>query len=117
MTWFCPFNVLAGGCMIEVVARNIRVVFLISLACALMSLLTVFCLSAMSIVPRPGSENFRTQMILVAGACFVAWLCVALWVRARHRAVPQSPPPRWLLRLLVGVGVLYLLGVFLLVIG
>jgi biotin transporter BioY len=56
-------------------------------------------------------------MMLVAGGFLVAWLGLAFWVRARQRAASQSPPPLWLRRLLVCVSVVYLLGVFVLVIG
>lgn len=82
-----------------------------------MSLLAVLGSSAMTIVPRPGPESARDQMMLVAGAFFVAWLCVAFWVRMRQRAASQSVPPHWLRWLLMFVGVVYLLAVFLLVIG
>ena len=94
-----------------------RTLFIMSLACALMSLLAIFGLSAMTVVPRPGTESARAQMMLVAGGFLVAWLGLAFWVRARQRAASQSPPPLWLKRLLVCVSVVYLLGVFSLVIG
>ena len=82
-----------------------------------MSLLAVLGSSAMTIVPRPGAESARDQMMLVAGAFFVAWLCVAFWVRMRQRAASQPVLPHWLRWLLMFVGVVYLLAVFLLVIG
>jgi len=94
-----------------------RSLFVISLTCALVSLLAVFCLSAVSIVPHRGSEIFSAHLMLVAGAFTVAWLCLAFWVRVRQRAATQPRPPQWLRRLMVGVGVVYLLSVFLLVIG
>jgi hypothetical protein len=94
-----------------------KTLFVMSLVCALMSLLAVFGISAMTVVPRPGAESARAQMMLAAGAFAVAWLCLAFWVRARRRAASQSPPPQWLMRLLIGVSVVYLLGVFFLVGG
>jgi hypothetical protein len=94
-----------------------RAVFVISMTCAFMSLLAVFALSAMTIAPRPDGESFRACMMLVAGAFFVAWLCLAFWIRARQRASALAPPPKWLSRLLVSVGIVYLLGAFLLFIG
>jgi hypothetical protein len=94
-----------------------RNLFVISVTCALVSLLAVFCLSSMSIVPRPDGEIFRAHLMLVAGAFTVAWLCLAFWVRVRQRAAMQPLPPQWLRRLMVGVGVVYLFSVFLLVIG
>ena len=94
-----------------------RKLFVISLACALMSLLAAFCLSAMTIVARPGGEASRLQMMLAAGAFIVAWLCLAFWAQARQRAGTQALPPQWLRHLLIGVGVVYLLSVFLLVVG
>jgi hypothetical protein len=94
-----------------------RTLFIMSLVCAVMSLLAIFGLSAMTVVPRTGAETARAQMMLVAGVFLVAWLGLAFWVRARQRAASQSLPPLWLRRLLVCVSVVYLLGAFFLVIG
>jgi hypothetical protein len=94
-----------------------RTLFIMSLVCAVMSLLAIFSLSAMTVVPRLGAESVRAQMMLVAAGFLVAWLGLAFWVRARQRAASQSSPPPWLRRLLVCVSVVYLLGVFFLVIG
>lgn len=82
-----------------------------------MSLLVILVFSAMTIVPRPGAESFRGQMMLAAGGFFVAWLGLALWVRARQRAPGRSSLPKWLTRLLVFGGVVYLLAVFFCVLG
>ena len=89
-----------------------KALFVTSLICALMSLLAVLGFSAMTIVPGPGAGSWRSQMMLVAGAFFVGWLCLALWARRR----PASPP-QWLRRSLVVVGVVYVLGVLLFVVG
>jgi Na+-transporting NADH:ubiquinone oxidoreductase subunit NqrD len=94
-----------------------RTLFIMSLVCALMSLLAIFGLSVMTVVPKPGAESFRGLMMLAVGGFFVAWLGLAFWVRARQHAASQSSPPPWLRRLLVCVSVVYLLGVFFLVIG
>jgi len=71
------------------------------LICALMSLLAIFGLSAMTVVPRSGVESFRGHMIFVAGVFFVAWLCLAFWLRAH----PQASLPNWFKRLLVVVSI------------
>jgi drug/metabolite transporter (DMT)-like permease len=94
-----------------------RTVFVISLACALMSLLAILGLSAMTIVPGPGAQSDRARMMLFAGSFMLAWICLAFWVRARRRAAAQPPPPQWLRRLLAGLGVAYLLGGLVLLIG
>ncbi|MGA2540394.1 MAG: hypothetical protein ABSG78_02395 [Verrucomicrobiota bacterium] len=88
-----------------------RTVFVMSLVCALMSLLAIFGFSAMSIVPGHGTEGERTQMMIVAGAFAVAWLCLAFWVRSRQRAASRPLPPQRLRRLLVCASVVYLIGV------
>ena len=93
-----------------------RTLFVMSLACALMSLLAVLGLSAMTIVPRPGAENARALTMLGTGAFGVAWLCLAFRLRARQRAAAPPLPP-WSRRLLVGVSVVYLLCVLSLVMG
>jgi hypothetical protein len=40
-----------------------RALFVMPLICALMSLLAIFGLAAMTIVPRSGAESFRGHMI------------------------------------------------------
>ena len=94
-----------------------RALFIMSVVCALMSLLAILGFSVMTVVPRPGAESWRSQMMFVAGIFVVAWLCLAFWVRARQRATSQPLPPQWLRRLLVCISVVYSLGVFFLVIG
>jgi hypothetical protein len=94
-----------------------RPLFIMSLICVAMSLLALFGLSAMTVVSRPGAESIRTQMMMVAGVFTVAWLGVAFWARPRQAAAAQSLPPQWLRRSLVVAGVVYLVGVFFLVIG
>jgi hypothetical protein len=88
-----------------------------SLACAFVSLLAVFGLSAMTVVPGTGAERLRGLVIIMAGAFAVAWFSLAFWVQARQRMAAPSLPPQWLRRLLVCASVVYLLGIFLLVIG
>lgn len=91
--------------------------FFMSLACAGMSFLAILGLSAMTVVPGPEAESTVNQMMLIAGAFMVAWLCLASWLHSRIRVASTSPLPRWLSRLLVCVGIVYLLGIFLFVIG
>jgi hypothetical protein len=43
-----------------------RELFIMPLICALMSLLAIFGLSAMTFVPRAGAESFRAHMIFSA---------------------------------------------------
>jgi len=94
-----------------------RTLFVMSLVCALMSLLAIFGFSAMRIVPGSVAGSVRPQMMIVAGAFAVAWLGLAFWVRAGQRAASRPAPPQWLRRGLVCVGVVYLLGVLCLAIG
>ncbi len=85
-----------------------------SLVGALMSLLAVAALSAMTVVPRQGAENSRAQMMTVVAIFLVGWLGLALHLRpGQSRALP----PRWLARLLIGIGMLYASGLLLFVIG
>jgi hypothetical protein len=94
-----------------------RMLFVMALACALMSLLAVFCFSAMTIVPSSGAESSRAHMMIAAGGFLVAWLCLAVWANARLRATSSSIPPQWLRRVLIVVEFVYVFGVFILVIG
>ena len=94
-----------------------RPLFITSLICVAMSLLALFGLSAMTIVPRPGAESIRARTMVVAVVFAVAWLGVAFWARPRKGAAAKSLPPLWLRRSLVVAGVVYMLGVFFLVIG
>ena len=89
-------------------------IFVTSLVSALMSLIAIFGLSAMTIVPSHGAESWRSQMMLVASAFLVGWLCVAVWMRPRQNPVL---PPRWLRGLLVIAGVVYMLGILFFVLG
>jgi hypothetical protein len=89
--------------------------FIMSLICAVMSLLAIFGLSATTFVPTPDAERERTLMMSVAGVCFLVWLGVACW--ARPRTTAHSLPPRWLRHSLMGFSVVYLLAVFVFVIG
>jgi hypothetical protein len=91
--------------------------FILSLACAGMSFLAILGLSAMTVVPEPEAESTVNQMMLIAGAFMVAWLCLAFWLHSRIRVASASPLPRWLSRLLICMNVLFLLGVCLFVIG
>jgi hypothetical protein len=91
-----------------------RVLFILPLICALMSLLAIFGLSATTILPRSGAESFRGHMIFAAGAFCVAWLCLAFWLQARQR---QASLSQWFRRFLVVVSIFYVLAVFVFVIG
>jgi len=97
-------------------SRAMRTIFVMSLACALLSLLAALGLSVTSVVPESGAESLLPLMILGMGV-FIVWLRLAFWVRARNRASTQQLPPQWLRRLLIGVSIVYLLGVFFLLIG
>jgi hypothetical protein len=91
--------------------------FIISLLCSAQSLLALFWFSAVTIVPRPGVESYRAQMMLVAGAFAIAWLGLAFWARRRRSPATKSLPPQWLRRSLSAIGVVYLLVVFFCVFG
>jgi hypothetical protein len=90
-----------------------RALFILPLICALMSFLAILGLLAMTVVPRPGAESFRGQMLFAAGAFFAAWLGLAFWLRAH----PPAPLPNWFRRLLVVVSIFYVLAVLVFVIG
>ena len=94
-----------------------KTLFILSLLCAVLSLVAVFCFSAMTFAPNLGAERKPAVMMLVAGTFGVAWFSLALWTRARQRASSQSLPPQWLRRLLVSVAFVYLLGILLVVVG
>jgi hypothetical protein len=93
-----------------------RAIFVLSSACALMSLFAFFGLSAMSVVPGSPADRHLPITMLAIAVIFVVWLCVGFWALARYRA-EQPLPPRWLRGLLLGLSILYLLGVFFLLIA
>lgn len=80
-----------------------------SLVSALLSLLAVLALSAITIVPRPGAEAFRATAMGVGTFFFFAWLVLMFWARRRWRTEASDPVPIWLRRLLLGVSVVYCL--------
>jgi hypothetical protein len=90
-----------------------RALFIMPLICALMSLLAIFELSAVTIVPGAEAGSFRKYMIFAAGAFCVAWLCLAFWLHARS----QTSLPTWFTRLLVVVSIFYVLAVFVFALG
>lgn len=83
-----------------------KVIFIMALACALASLLAMLAFSAMDFV----SKTEGRTMVLIVGACAVAWLGLAFW--ARKRTV--SPAVRWML---VCVCAVYLFVVLLVAVG
>ena len=89
-----------------------KAAFITSLASALMSLIAILGLSAITIVPR--EESWRGRMMLVSGVLFLVWISLALWLRPRPSLVSL---PRWGRGLLVLAGAAYILGVLLFVIG
>jgi len=88
-----------------------------SAICSLASLLALVGLSAMTIVPHPGAEHSRDVMMLIAGAFMLGWLSLAFWVLRRNRITSKPSPPPWFRVSLLSFGVIYLLAVFLLVLG
>jgi hypothetical protein len=94
-----------------------KATFAMSLVSALLSLLAVLGLSAMTIVPGAGAESFRATTMIVVGVFFVAWLSVAFWARPRQRTESGAIIPRWLSRLLVVVSAVYSFLIILFVLG
>lgn len=88
--------------------------FVTSLVSALMSLLAVLALSAMTIAHRPGAETLRGQLMLVVALFLVGWLALAFHVRPGQN---RTLPPQWLGRLLLLLGIVYVSGLLLFVIG
>lgn len=88
--------------------------FVTSLSSAILSLLAILTLSAMTVVPTPGAESWRTRMMLLVLAFFIGWLCVAVWARPGRQAVL---PPKWLRRALVVLGATYSLWILFAVVG
>jgi hypothetical protein len=90
-----------------------RAVFSMSLVSALLSLLAVLALSAITIVPRPGAEAFRAAVMGVGTLFFFVWLVVMFWARKRWRVEASDPLPVWLRRALLGVSSVYCLVIIL----
>lgn len=90
-----------------------KAVFSMSLVSALLSLLAVLALSAITIVPRPGAEAFRAAVMGVGTIFFFVWLVVALWARRRWRGEASEPVPVWLRRVLLGLSAVYCLVILL----
>ncbi len=79
-----------------------KAVFSMSLASALLSLLAVLALSAITIVPRSGAASFRVFAMEVGFVVFFVWLGVAFWAMKRWRAETCHPAPVWLRCILLG---------------
>lgn len=88
-----------------------------SLACVVMSVVALFAASATTIAPSHGVESTRREMELVVTAFLVAWLGVAFWSRPRKRTSPAPGIQPWANRLLMVIGIVYLVGVLLLALG
>jgi hypothetical protein len=88
-------------------------VFSMSLVSALVSLLAVLALSAITVVPRPGAETLRAVAMGVGTAFFFLWLAVTLWARKRWRVEASNPVPPWLRRVVLGAGAVYCLVIIL----
>ena len=91
-----------------------RTLFITSLMCAAMTLLAILGVSSMTLVPGPGTESGRSQMLFVGGVFFAGWLYLAIRARAGERT---GSPPVWVRRLLVAIGIVYALGMALFVAG
>jgi len=94
-----------------------RMLFIMLLVCVLMSLLAIFGVSAITLIPQPHAEIFRFWMMIVAGIFFVGWSALAFWAWLRWHAAQQPLPPQWFRRLLIFASVVYLFGVFIFVLG
>jgi hypothetical protein len=93
-----------------------KLLFIISLACVVESLIAVAALSAMTIVPGNSVENTRTLIIVIAGIVACLWSGAAFWSRPGQN-IPEIVSLKWLSRSLVAIGIVYLIGVFLFIIG
>jgi len=89
-----------------------KAAFITSLVSAMMSLVAILGISAMTFVPR--AESSRSHMMLAAGVFCLIWMSLAFWLRPRPSLASL---PRWVRGLLVSAGVVYVLGVLLFVIG
>jgi hypothetical protein len=94
-----------------------KTLFLMSLVCALASLLAIFGVSAMTIVPGPRVELERSRMLVGLGIFLAGWLVVAFWTRTRSRKIPPSVPHLPLEKILVCVSIVYVLAICFLVLG
>ena len=94
-----------------------RPLFFLSLICALMSLLALLGMSVVTMAPGSEAERFHTPIMLTQVVFLAAWLGQAGWARSRLRSDPQSWPPRWLSRLWMLAGILYLLVGLLVLLG
>jgi len=90
----------------------LRTAFIISLVSAVMSLVAIFGISAMTFVPR--AESSQERLMLASAAFFLVWLSLAIWLRPGARPVSL---PRWARGLLVSAGVIYVLLILFFVIG
>lgn len=87
--------------------------FIMPLICAFISLLAIFGLSAMTVVPGSGAESYHRNMIFAASGFCVIWLGLAFWLRARS----QASLPGWVRQLVLIASIFYVLGVLLSVMG
>lgn len=93
---------------------TMKAAFITSLVSALMSLIAIFCLSAMTVVPGTGAEGERDHVELISAAFFVIWISLAFSLRPGPK--PGSLPG-WAQGLVVSAGVVYSIGILLVAVG
>jgi hypothetical protein len=96
---------------------SITTVLSMSLVAALLSLLAILALSAMTVVPRSNALRFRDAAMAVESVLFLVWLGVSLWVWRRQRVEASEPVAVWKKRLLLAVSVTYCLVTLLGIMG
>lgn len=93
--------------------RAMKAIFVTSLASAMMSLMALAALSAVTVLPGSQAAAWHGVLMSVAGGCCIAWLGLAAWSRSQQKS-HASP---WFTRPVVGAGLVYDLAIVWLAIG
>ncbi len=91
--------------------------FITAVTCAVVSILALVALSAMTIAPA--AEATRGQFMAAVAVFFIGWILLAFWSRPYLMAETDSAVtvPVWVQRTSVCIGAVYVLGCLLFAIG
>jgi hypothetical protein len=96
---------------------KMKAIFVTSLVCVVISLVALFCVSAITVMPTSRTEHFRGLTLLLVSAFLLVWASLSYWAWIRSRASSRPLPPQWFRKSLIFAGVAYVLAILILAVG